>query len=229
MNQRSDIIGFTGSVNLPDDKAITVTHQIEKLLAGADKVYVGCALGVDALVIDAMLRAGRATDLEIFTAFGPLRAATYHGNKFYSAPGASGRPLRAISNLSGVAVAQQAGATVHWWAGGTAAVPLRGRLAKRSLRVIESLWTAHGALFAFPVSLPVTPFGPGKFPTCGSGTWSTAAAAVKMGVPVSVLPVVPPLDLPALPAKNGGEWQFIEVAPAVYAHQWTPKGALGIV
>ncbi len=224
------IIGFTGSVNLPDDSALSVTHQIARIIDTADRVYVGCALGVDALVIDAMLRAGRASDLEVFVAFGPLRTAPYRGSRHYSAPGES----QPISNLSGVAVAQMAGATVHWWAGGGADVPLRGRLAKRSLTLIESLWSDHGELFAFPVRLPAVPFGKGKFPACGSGTWSTAAAAAKLNVPVYVLPAACLVDLPCLPSKNGGSWEFMQVAPAIlaqnrlYAHQWTPRGGLGL-
>lgn len=222
MHKRSDIVGFSGSVNLPDEGAHFVTHWAKQIIPHFSRVYVGCALGVDALVIDAMLRAGRAKDLEIFAAFGPLSPSW--AAPFYNAPGSA----RAISNLSGVAAALRAGATVHWWAGGTQEVPIRGRLAQRSLSLVDALWTDYGALFIMPASLPATAFGPGPFPACGSGTWSTAAAAAKKNVPVWCEPVVPLVDLPCLPSRVAGAWQLAEPVPSLKTHKWTLQEGLAL-
>jgi len=63
--------------------------------------------------------------------------------------------------------------------------------------------TAGGGLVAFPASpRPPRAFGPGPFPSCGSGTWATVGAAALLGVPVYVV-------FPARPSANmpvAGTW-----------------------
>ena len=162
------------------------------------KVVVGCARGADALVVEAVLSAGYASQLHIFAIGGA------DGRGF--SRGARGAPVALIQE------AAEAGATMHWWAGGGPEVPITGRLVKRSCAAV-TFTNAQGGrgVMGFVDSLPGRPWvGRGLWRSCGSGTWSTLAAAVWLGLPTYVCPVGWDLflefNLPALPTSRVGKW-----------------------
>jgi hypothetical protein len=105
-----------------------VVQVIKAVLQSGAAVSVGCAIGADALVITAVVGAGRADHLRIYAAFGASGAGAWAG-----------------SAVSVVMSAARAGAAVIWLAGGApGAVPLRARLAQRSA---ASLTKASAAVF----------------------------------------------------------------------------------
>ena len=113
---------------------------------------------------------------------------------------------------------------MSWLAGGVLSVPLPARLAARSLAFVRFLASSGGCLVVAASSLPSRAFGPGPFPSCGSGSWSSAAAAVLAGVPVFAAwggggPV--PL-FPALP--GGGSWSPWPLPGCAWAWRWVPAG-----
>lgn len=172
-----------------------VASVVRAALASGSRLVVGCASGADAAALAAALAAGPGAPVSLFAAFGQAGA------------GAAGR----ASNVRGVAAAVAGGLPVSWWAGGPASVPLRARLARRSLAAVR--FAARGgpgsSLVAFAAALPPRPFSSGPFPSCGSGSWSSVAAAALLGLPVSVVPVGPlasvsPASLPPLPGGGGG-------------------------
>jgi hypothetical protein len=197
------VVGFCGSGALPSSAQPLVAACVQGWLAAGAQVAVGCAAGADAAVVSAVLSAGAASRLTVFCAFAP------------SGQGAAGL----VSSVAGVSAALFAGAVVRWLAGGSLAVPVRGRLAQRSLAFVRFLAAQQsaapgGGLVGFVSSLPSSPFGRGPFPSCGSGTWSTLAAAALLGVPVVAFPVrlssCPPATLPPghlVPLPGGGQWQ----------------------
>lgn len=193
------VVGFCGSRSLPSSAAPLVAGVVRACLAGGSVVAVGCAAGADLLALSTVLSVGAAPRLSVFCAFGP------------GGVGAAG----SASAVAEVAAAATAGAAVSWWAGGSASVPLRGRLAARSLALVRSLATGGGLLVAFVSALPSSPFGGGDFPACGSGSWSSVAAAVRLGVPVAVFPIGIAADLPALPG-GPGSW-----VPGPWAGSWS--------
>ena len=97
------------------------------------------------LAIPRWFRQRAGSQLQVFAAFGPDGA------------GAAGS-VSAISIVSQVAVN---GVPVSWWAGGPASVPLRGRLASRSLACVRSVVGsgAGSGLVAFISALPSRPWG----------------------------------------------------------------------
>ena len=198
------LVMVCGSRSLPEASAPLVGRVVSALLGSGSLLAVGCAVGADAAAISSALAAGAARRLQVWCAFGPVsppwRAARY------SAPGAC-----SASAVSAVASALLAGAAVRWWAGGPPSVPLRGRLVARSLACVRA--AAGGGpgsgLVAFVAQLPPRPFAPGAWPSCGSGSWGSAGAAARLGLPVLVVPVgtlagVSASSLPALP--GGGAW-----------------------
>jgi hypothetical protein len=122
---------------------------------------------------------------------------------------------------------------VSWWAGGGPGVVLRARLARRSLAAVR-LVAAGGpgsGLVAWSSRLPAIPFRAGPWPSCGSGTWSSVAAAARLGVPVIVVPVgplarVPLARWPVLPA--GGHWSPVSSGSLSGAALWSPPLSLAL-
>ena len=193
-----------GSRSLPGASAPVVERVVSALLGSGFVLSVGCAVGADAAAISSVLAAGAAQRLRVWCAFGPVSPPWSAAR--YSAPGAC-----SASAVSSVASALLAGSVVRWWAGGPAAVPLRARLVGRSLACVRA--TAGGGsgsgLVAFVAQLPPRPFAPGAWPSCGSGSWGSAAAAAQQWLSVVVVPVgglagVSVSSLPALP--GGGAW-----------------------
>jgi len=166
-------------------------------------VASGCAVGADAAALSG---AGGAGGLPRVFAVGSLAGAGF------PAPGVP----------AAVAAAAAASASVRWLAGGPLSVPLPARLAGRSLALVRWLSRAGGVLVCAASSLPSRAFGPGPFPSCGSGSWSSVAAAVLAGVPVAVAPFgVAPASFPLLP--GGGSWAPAGVVLAGVS-LWSPAG-----
>jgi len=204
------VVGFSGGRALSGPPAALVGRVASAVLAAGSPVFVGCSLGADREVLSALLAAPSSPAVSasrVFAAFGPAGAGA-----------ASSSAVRAVCSLA------PAGVPVLWWSGGGPAVPLRGRLAARSLALVRALAADGGSLFVFPSGLPPAPFGPGPFPSCGgSGSWSSAAAAALLGVPVVVLAAswAGWRALPALPGPAGFLWSAVLIF-GVPGFAWSP-------
>lgn len=194
-------VGFSGSRSLSPAAASLAAAVARGVVASGAPGLVGCAAGADAAFVSAFVAGGAAARLRVFAAFGP------------GGVGAAG----AASSVSGVAAAARAGASVCWWAGGPASVPVRGRLARRSLAFVRALAAAGGRLFVFPSSPPARPFASGAWPSCGSGSWASACAAARLGVPVVVFPGF----AGPLPLLGAGAWASVSLAGSV-GWAWRP-------
>jgi hypothetical protein len=201
------VVGFCGSRALPSAAQPLVSAAVGAALNSGAPVSTGCATGADQFVLSALLSFGCSLRrVAVFCAFG--------------SNGAGSAASSAVGEVFAVA---RRGASIHWWAGGGPRVPLRGRLAARSLAHVRFLASSGGCLVGFVSSLPARPFGSGPFPACGSGSWSSLAAAVLAGVPVFVVPAgLAPSALPALPSPLGGRW-----APGpLGSFRWQPAAGL---
>jgi hypothetical protein len=179
-------LGISGARALPLATKATVQGMAYRAALGGTFVVTGCAAGADAAAVAGTLAVGGG--LLVF-AVGTRTGA--------------GFPRGFVPrHLAGIET--QAGVVLFWLAGGPLTVPLVARLARRSLAVVQYLAKHGGTLAAFPAApRPPRPFGSGPFPSCGSGTWSTVAAAALKGVPVFVAgPVAPSAVLPV-----AGVWQ----------------------
>lgn len=214
------VVMVCGSRSLPAVTVPQVGQVVAELLAAGSRLAVGCAAGADAAALAAAVAAGAGSRLSVWCAFGPVSPSWQAAR--YSAPGAwSG------SAVAEVAAALLAGASVHWWAGGGAVVPLRERLAVRSLACVRAA-AAGGpgsGLVAFVGARPPRAFGSGAWPSCGSGSWSSAAAAARLGLPVFLVPVgelagVRLYALPALPGR--GSWSPVSSGVLSGGFRWVP-------
>lgn len=204
-----------GSRSLPAG-AIPQVGQVASALVWAGSVLaVGCAAGADAAAVSSVVAVGAAPRLRLFAVGGS------------SGSGFAGK----ASAFAGVQAAASAGAVVGWWAGGSSSVPLRARLARRSLACVQaSVAGGPGSgLVAFVSRLPARPFGSGAWPSCGSGSWASAAAASRLGLPVVVVPVgslagVSVSSLPALP--GGGSWSPLGCGVLSGGFRWQPVPSL---
>lgn len=206
------VVMVCGSRSLPPGAVRTVGQVVPVLLGAGSVLSVGCASGADAAAVSSALAQGAGSRLQLFAVGGA------------SGTGFAGK----ASAVAGLRAAVAAGAAVSWWAGGSAAVPLRARLARRSLACVQSA-SAGGpgsGLVAFVSSLPSQPFGSGAWPACGSGSWSSIAAAARAGLSVVVVPVggLSGSLLPGLP--GGGSWAAVSLAAQVGGFRWQPGPSL---
>jgi hypothetical protein len=221
----SPMVMLAGSRDLAPGAA-DIASVVTTLVRAGVRLVTGCAKGADALVIRAALDLGSAgvSALSVLAAHGPVSpswSATHH-----TAPGAwSG------SAVADVAAAMLAGVSVSWWAGGGPDLDLRARLARRSLAAVRLL-AAGGpgsGLVAWPSRLPPLPFRDGPWPSCGSGTWASVAAATRLGLPVVVVPVGSLLDVPlsSWPVLTpGGQWSPVALVTHAGAALWSPPLSL---
>jgi hypothetical protein len=221
------LLMFAGSRDLAPGSA-DIAAAVSVAVRSGSRIVTGCATGADALVIRAALALGPqgVAALSVLAAHGPVSPA--RSSARYTAPGSwSG------SALADVAAALHAGASLSWWAGGGPDVVLRARLARRSLAAVRLV--AAGApgsgLVAWCSRLPPLPFRAGPWPSCGSGSWSSVAAAARLGVPVIVVPVgplarVPLARWPVLPA--GGHWSPVSSGSLSGAALWSPPLSLAL-
>ncbi|NCC94240.1 MAG: hypothetical protein EOM10_13315 [Opitutae bacterium] len=227
MSAPTSLIMLAGSRDLAPGAA-NIAAVVSALVADGAHLVTGCATGADAQVIRAALARGApgAMALSVLAAHGPV-SPSVPGSR-YSAPGSwSG------SALAAVAAAQRAGASVSWWAGGGPDIALRARLARRSLAAVRLVAASSlgSGLIAWPSRLPPYPFQAGPWPSCGSGTWASAAAAARLGVPVAVFPVgtlagLPLVSWPALAA--GGSWSPLTSGAFAGAALWSPPSSLDL-
>lgn len=227
MSAPMSLVMLAGSRDLAPGAA-NIATVVSALVADGSHLVTGCATGADAQVIRAALARGApgAMALSVLAAHGPVSPSVPASR--YSAPGSwSG------SAVAAVAAAQRAGASVSWWAGGGPDVGLRARLARRSLAAVRLVAASScgSCLVAWPSRLPSYPFRAGAWPSCGSGTWASAAAAARLGVPVTVFPVgalvsVPLSSWPALAA--GGSWSPITSGVLAGAALWSPPSSLDL-
>jgi hypothetical protein len=227
VNAPAPLVMLAGSRDLAPGAA-DIAAVVSVLVASGSRLVTGCARGADAQAIRAALALGSpgSAALSVLAAHGPV-SPPYPAAR-YSAPGAwSG------SAVADVAAALLAGVSVSWWAGGGPDVDLRARLARRSLAAVRLV--ASGApgsgLVAWPSRLPPHPFRAGAWPSCGSGTWASVAAAARVGLPVVVVPVgelarLPLSSWPALAA--GGDWCPLTSGVLAGAALWSPPPSLAL-
>ncbi|MGD1045105.1 MAG: hypothetical protein ABR936_07235 [Bacteroidota bacterium] len=184
-------VGFCGSRSLPASAQPLVASVVSSVLSGSSaRLVVGCSVGADALVLSSVPSASLSR-VSVFAAFG-----------------FSGRGACSLSAVPLVAAAGRGGAFVNWWSGGRLSVPLRLRLAKRSLALVQFLARRHSALVCFLAS----PKSRGSLLAC--------RLAARFGVTVFVFCVgFSPSRLPRL---GRGSWSLVQVAGSS-ACQWSPK------
>ncbi len=186
-----------------------VQALVWSLLGAGRSLVVGCAAGADAAALNAAVSAGAAGRVSVLAAFGP------------GGQGAAG----SASAVSVVAAAQAVGASVSWWAGGGQGVPLRARLVGRSLAAVRSATgSGPGAGLVAVVGGPPPRrwSGSGPWWSCGSGSWSSVAAAAALGLPVVVVPASASVlcsaaELPGLPCGPGC---WVPAGGGVWARAW---------
>ena len=209
------VVMLCGSRSLHGGAVPQVGRVASALVWAGSVLAVGCAAGADAAAVSSVVSSGAAPRLHLF-AVGGVNGSGFAGK---------------ASAFVGVQSAASAGAVVSWWAGGPSSVPLRARLAKRSLACVRSAATGGpgSGLVAFVSQLPARPFRPGAWPSCGSGSWASAAAASRLGLPVVVVPVgslagVSVSSLPALP--GGGSWSPLGCGVLSGGFRWQPAPSL---
>lgn len=212
----SGLVMVCGSRRLPQCGEELAGQVAWQVLAGGRGLVIGCAAGADAAALSAAVELAPSR-VSVLAAFGPGGA------------GCAGR----ASAVSAVAAAARAGAWVQWWAGGDPAVPLRGRLAARSLAAVRlAASSGPGAgLVAVVGAVPSRSWsGSGPWWSCGSGSWSSVAAAAAIGLPVVVVPARASVlcsasELPLLPSKPG---QWVRAGAGVWgrAWRWSPAADL---
>jgi len=184
-------VGFCGSRSLPVSAQPLVSSVVSSVLSGSSaRLVVGCSVGADALVLSSVPQSSLSR-VSVFAAFG-----------------FSGRGACSLSAVPVVAAAGRGGAFINWWSGGRLSVPLRLRLAKRSLALVQFLARRRSALVCFLSS----PSSRGSLLAC--------RVAVRLGIPVFVFCVgFSPSRLPRL---GRGSWSLVQVAGSS-ACQWSPK------
>ena len=199
----SPVVVVCGSRRFPPPGRLLAVRVVRSLLRSGRRLAVGCSGGADAVALGAALSSGCSAasgSVSVFAVGGSC------GSGFWSG-----------SAASLVFRAARSGASVRWWAGGPASVPLRSRLVGRSLAAVSAAsGTGSGSgLVSFVSALPPRPWaGSGLWRSCGSGSWSSVAAAALLGLPVVVFPVGFSLSsLPALPSGSG---------------RWVPAGSGGV-
>lgn len=162
-----------------------VAQVVKAVLRSGASISVGCAVGADALVIAATVGAGAAARLSISAVFGPSGVGAWAG-----------------SAVAVVNSARAAGASVTWWSGGPVSIPLRGRLAQRSVATL-----ARATAAVFFLSDDGTP-----------GSLATAAQATKRRIQVFAFCATQPRPL----SGCVGHWQPCQLANLA-AWQWKPN------
>ena len=184
-------VGFCGSRAFPASAQPLVASVVSSVLSGSSaRLVVGCSVGADALVLSSVPQSSLSR-VSVFAAFG-----------------FSGRGACSLSAVPVVAAAGRGGAFINWWSGGRLSVPLRLRLAKRSLALVQFIARRRSALVCFLSS----PSSRGSLLAC--------RVAVRLGIPVFVFCVgFSPSRLPRL---GRGSWSLVQVAGSS-ACQWSPK------
>lgn len=166
------VVAVAGSRVLPASGSALVIRVASDLAARGASFVVGCCSGADAAVLSAVPGLIPPSLVRCLAAFG--------------SGGSGAGPASAVAQVSAFAVA---GGPVQWWAGGSASVALRVRLAARTRAVVAAAGAGLVVFFASPSSrgsllacrcavargLPVVAFSIGffgsKLPPLGAGSW----------------------------------------------------------
>jgi hypothetical protein len=202
------VVGFSGSRSLSARWLPLVSRVVRGAVAAGFAPSVGCCVGADSLVLSSALVGGFASRLSVLAAFGPC-----------------GSGACASSALSGVLSAAAGGASVSWWAGGSASVPLVGRLARRSaaLARFSGGWASAPFVGFVGAACPggVVPGGVARsFSGSGSGSWASLALAAGAGRSVFAFWCAP--GAPALPAWPSGAWVPVGSGWPAGGWAWVP-------
>lgn len=184
-------VGFCGSRSLPASAQPLVASVVGAVCAGSvTSLAVGCSVGADSFVLSSVPRSSLSR-FSVFAAFG-----------------FGGFGSCSLSAVSSVLAAARGGARVRWWAGGLPSVPLRQRLALRSVALVRFLARRPpSALVCFLAS----PRSRGSLLAC--------RLAARSGVAVFVFCVgFSPARLPRL---GRGSWVSVQVA-GLSAFRWQP-------
>jgi hypothetical protein len=195
------VVGFCGSRSLPSSAQPLAASVVSAVLSGSSaRLAVGCSVGADSVVLSSVPFSSLPR-VSVFSAFGP-----------------GGRGACFLSAVSSVLAAARAGASIRWWSGGGLGVPLRLRLAARSVALVRFLarhvspsgGLAHRGSAALVCFLS-SPKSRGSLLSC--------RLAVRYGVPVFVFCVgFSPSRLCRL---GRGSWVPVQVA-GHSAFQWQP-------
>jgi hypothetical protein len=170
------VVAVAGSRSLPPQASALVAAVCRALVVSGRSLVVGCCSGADAAVLGcAVASSGRgipAARVSCLCAFGP--------------GGSGAGPVSAVSAVEAFAAV---GGSVAWWSGGSAAVPLRARLAARTRAVVAQASAGCVVFFGSPSS---------------RGSLLAARCAVPRGLPVFAFPVGFPGS--ALPSLGAGSW-----------------------
>ena len=177
-------VGFCGSRSLPASALPLVSSVVSSVLSGSSaSLAVGCSVGADALVLSSVPR-GSLSRVSVFAAFAR-----------------SGVGSCSLSAVPAVVAALRSGASVRWWAGGGGAVPLRVRLASRSVTLVRFLAGAQSPALVCFLSSPrsrgsllacrlaarlgvsvfvfCVGFSPSRLPCLGRGSWAPVSLPVR--------------------------------------------------
>lgn len=193
-------IAVGGSRSLSSLHVGAVRSTVRALLDAGYTIRVGCAVGVDAAVIDAV-PPGRAASCHVFAVCGPVSPSYTAPQGRYQAPGAwSGTALASIARHS------QAGGPVTWWAGGPPTVQLIPRLSARTRAMVAGATAGCLVFFSSPGS---------------KGSTLCARSAAARGLPVFAVPLgFPGFELPSL--GNGSWSRFTVPSPLAGCFIWQP-------
>ena len=186
--QSSSSIGFCGSRSIQSTASPLISMVAHSVLSSSDaRLAVGCSTGVDRYVIEAIPKSALSR-VSIFAAFGPDGAGSCN-----------------LSAVSTVVRAVGGGASVRWWSGGSALVPIRQRLALRSVALAQHLAASSPSTLICFLSSPES-----------GGSILACRRAAQLGVPVMVICIgFLPAQLPRL--RKRGSWIQAQIGgfPAV--------------
>ena len=181
-------IGFCGSRSIQSTASPLISLVAHSVLSSSDvRLAVGCSVGVDRYVIEAIPRSALSR-VSIFAVFGPGGAGSCN-----------------LSAVSTVVKAVGGGASVRWWSGGAQFVPIRQRLALRSVALVRYLAASPLSTLICFLSSPES-----------SGSILACRRAAQLGVPLMVICIgFPPAQLPRL--RKRGSWIQTQIGgfPAV--------------
>lgn len=179
------VVAVAGSRSLPAAFAPLVRRVVRAVVRSGHSVAVGCCVGADSFALSAL----------------PVGAGCC-----FAAFGLGGVGACSLSAVEVVADHATNGGSVHWWAGGSAAVALPVRLAARTHAVIGAASVSAVVFFASPASF---------------GSLLACRLAVGRGLPVFAFPCC--FAGSALLPIGAGAWVSVgSVGVWALAFRWVP-------
>lgn len=193
------VVGIAGSRSLGSEVQGMVDRVVQSVVAAGRTVATGCAVGVDAMALQArlalpMMESTSWQALQVFAIGGREGDGFWRGSAVQQV-----QQAKALARSGGHGT--MAPVAVHWWAGGKEEVPLRVRLARRTSAMAMAIATGSSGsgLVAFmnsPHSIgtrktidlvargekPIVVFPIGfkveKLKMLGQGSWQVAGQGV---------------------------------------------------